>query len=154
MNREMLRHCLATVAYRGNKALREAPPGFSSVRPGPGSRSAGEILAHMADLLDWGASIARGAQTWENSTPQEWSADVARFFKGLAAFDEALASDTSAGSDKELFQGPIADLLTHIGQIGMLRRLAGSPVKAENYAAAAITAGRVGADQPAPRYEF
>jgi hypothetical protein len=154
MNLELLRHCLATVAYRGNKALRDAPPGFSSVRPGPGSRSAGEILAHMGDLLDWGASIARGAQTWHNSTPQEWDADVARFFKGLTAFDEALGSDASAGSNEELFQGPIADLLTHIGQIGMLRRLAGSPVKGENYAVAAITTGRVGADQPAPRYEF
>src|SRR4029079_12416477 len=130
MNRELLRHCLATVAYRGNKALRDAPPGFSSVRPEPDSRSAGEILAHMGDLLEWGASIARGAQTWQNSTPQDWSADVARFFQGLAAFDEALASDTSAGSDEQLLQGPIADLLTHIGQIGMLRRLAGSPVRA------------------------
>src|SRR6185437_5262268 len=116
MNREMLRHCLATVAYRGNKALRDAPPDFSSVRAAPGSRSAGEILAHMGDLLDWGASIARGAQTWQNSTPQEWSADVARFFNGLAVFDEALASEASAGSDEKLFPGPIADLLTQIVQ--------------------------------------
>jgi hypothetical protein len=154
MNRELLRHCLATVAYRGGKALRDAPPDFSGVRPAPSSRSAGEILAHMGDLLGWGASIVRGAQTWHDSTPQEWSADVARFFSGLAAFDEALASDTSGGSDEELFQGPIADLLTHIGQIGMLRRLAGSPVRPENYLAAEITVGRVGLDQPAPRYEF
>jgi hypothetical protein len=154
MNRELLRHCLATVAYRGNKALRDAPPEFGSLRPAPGSRSAGEILAHMGDLLDWGASIARGAQKWHDSKPQEWNADVSRFFTGLAAFDEALGSDTSVGSDEELFQGPIADLLTHIGQIAMLRRLGGSPVKGENYAVAAIRTGRVGADQPAPRYEF
>ena len=155
MNRELLRHSLATVAYRGGKALRDAPPDFSAFRAAPGSRSAGEVLAHMGDLLDWGVSIVRGAQAWQNAPPQSWDADVDRFFKGLAAFDAALASAGDiACSDGQLFQGPVADLLTHIGQIGMLRRLAGSPVRPENYLIADITSGRVGSDQPAPRYEF
>jgi hypothetical protein len=155
MTHDMLRHTLATVSYRGNKALRNAPPEFSAFRAAADSRSAGEILAHMGDLLDWGTSIVKGAQTWQDSKPQSWDADVARFFQGLGAFDAALASRADiACPDGQLFQGPIADMLTHIGQIGMLRRLAGSPVRPENYLAADITVGRVGPDQPAPRNEF
>ena len=53
-----------------------------------------------------------------------------------------------------MFQGPIADALTHIGQIGMMRRMAGAPVRGENYFKADIAAGRVGAEQSAPRFEF
>jgi hypothetical protein len=154
MTQDMLRHTLATAAYRGGKALRHAPPEFSAFRAAPGSRSAGQILAHLGDLLDWAISMVRGAQTWQDSKPQAWDADVERFFSRLEAFDAALASRPDSGSDAQLFQGPIADMLTHIGQIAMLRRLAGSPVKGENYAVADITAGRVGPDQPAPRYEF
>ena len=155
MNRELLRHCLATVAYRGGKALRDAPPDFSGVRPAPGSRSAGEILAHMGDLLDWGASIVRGAQTWHDSTPQAWERGRrAVLQRPCGASTKRWRRTRRAAPTKQLFQGPIADLLTHIGQIGMLRRLAGSPVRPENYLAAEITVGRVGLDQPAPRYEF
>ena len=129
-------------------------PSFSAFRAAPGSRSAGEILAHMSDLLEWGTSLVKGAQTWQDSKPQAWDTDVERFFSRLAAFDAALASRTDGGSDAQLFQGPIADMLTHIGQIAMLRRLAGSPVRPENYLAAEITVGRVGPEQPAPRKEF
>ena len=87
---------------------------FSAFPRRSGSRSAGEILAHMGDLLDWGVSIVRGAQAWQNAPPQSWDADVDRFFKGLAAFDAALASAGDiACSDGQLFQGPVADLLTH-----------------------------------------
>ena len=97
----------------------------------------------------------RGPQAWHNSTPATWEQDTARLFTSLAAFDAALAAgSTIECSDEQLFQGPIADLLTHIGQIAMLRRLAGAPIRAENYLEADITKGRVGADQAAPRYEF
>jgi hypothetical protein len=155
MTRDLLRHSLATVAYRGGRTLRDAPPDFSVFRAAPGSRSAGEILAHMSDLLDWSLSLVRGPQAWHNSTPAAWEQDTARLFTSLAAFDAALASgSTIECSDEQLFQGPIADLLTHIGQIAMLRRLAGAPIRAENYLEADITKGRVGADQAAPRYEF
>jgi hypothetical protein len=152
---ELLRHCVATLAYRGGKAIRDVPAGFSAFRAAPGSRSAGEILAHIGDLLDWGLSIAKDEQKWEPRAPQEWAADVARFHDGLAALDAYLASNASLGSPAEkIFQGPIADALTHVGQIGMLRRLAGGPVKGENYFRAEITAGRVGADQAIPVREF
>jgi hypothetical protein len=151
----MLRHALATLAYRAGKALRGAPPEFSGYAPGPGSRTAGQILAHMCDLMDWGTSIARGKQTWANSPVGAWDEDVQRFFDGLAAFDAAIAS---AAPDeplaRKLFQGPIADALQHTGQLTMMRRLASAPIKAENYFVADIAEGRVGADQPPPRREF
>jgi len=155
MSRELLRHSLATVAYRGGKTLRDVPPGFSTCRAAPGSRSAGEILAHMGDLLDWTMSLVRGAQAWYGSAPGPWDQDVARFFSGLAAFDAALASGSPIETpDEQLFQGPVADLLTHIGQIALLRRLAGAPVRSENYLIADIVAGQVSPSQPPPRLEF
>jgi hypothetical protein len=155
MNRDLLRHTVATVAYRGGKAVRGAPPGFEAFRAAPGSRSAGEILAHVGDLFDWALSLARGAHVWHVSAPQTWEQDVNRFFAALAAFDTELAAPRPLGcSEGALFQGPVADALAHVGQIAMLRRLAGSPVRAENYFKAEIQVGRVGADQAAPRVEF
>jgi hypothetical protein len=154
-NRELLRHTLATLAYRGGKAVRGAPDGFSQFRAKDGSRTAGQILAHIGDLLDWAASIARGKEAWHNSAPQDWQADVARFFAGLQTLDSQLASDAMAGGIAEqLFQGPIADAFTHVGQIALLRRLAGSPVRGENYMRAEIVVGRVGPEQAVPRREF
>jgi hypothetical protein len=154
-NRELLRHTLATLAYRGGKAVRGAPAGFSEFRAKEGSRTAGQILAHVGDLLDWAASIAQGKEAWHNSAPQDWQADVARFFAGLQTLDSQLASEAPLGGTAEqLFQGPIADAFTHVGQIAMLRRLAGSPVRGENYMRAEIVVGRVGAAQTVPRREF
>lgn len=154
--RELLRHAVATLAYRGGKALRDAPPGFDAFRPAAGSRSAGEILAHIGDLLDWGVALAEGRKEWRDSTPSaDWSVDLERFFGGLARFDARLAGpEPLAVTEEELFRGPVADALTHVGQITMLRRLAGSPVRGENYLRAEIVTGRVGRDQSAPRREF
>jgi hypothetical protein len=154
--RLFLRHTLATLAYRGGKALRGAPASFGSFRAGPSSRSAGEILGHVGDLLDWAlVYAAEGRHSWREAPLGSWDEDTARFFAGLAAFDTFLASEAPIGLPAEqLFQGPIADALTHVGQITMLRRLAGVPVRGENYLRADIAAGRVGADQSAPRREF
>jgi hypothetical protein len=154
-NRELLRHTLATLAYRGGKTIRGTPAGFSELRAKDGSRTAGQILAHIGDLLDWALSIANGKEAWHDSAPQAWQSDVARFFSGLEKLDARLASDAPLGGTAEqLFQGPIADALTHVGQIAMLRRLAGSPVRGENYMRADIVAGRVGPEQTPPRREF
>jgi hypothetical protein len=151
----MLRHTVATLAYRGGKALRGAPAGFEGFRPAEGSRSAGEILAHVGDLLDWALSLANGAEKWHNSPAIEWGAGTARFFAALKALDDRLASSEPPGRPAEMiFQGPIADSLTHIGQISMLRLMAGAPVKGENYSRARIAAGTVGAEQAEPRAEF
>jgi len=150
-----LRHALATLAYRAAKPLRDAPPGFSSFRVAQGSRSAGEILAHLGDLMDWALSLSRGKEKWHNSKPQSWDQDAQRFFAALAAVDEYLSSGGNPRAPAEkLFQGAIADSFTHVGQISMLRRLAGAPVRAENYALAIIEIGRTGAAQHAPVFEF
>jgi hypothetical protein len=153
--RELLRHTVATIAYRGGKALRGAPAGFAAFAAGPGVRTPGQILAHLGDLFDWALSVARGAETWHNSTPLAWDSEVSRFFATLAAFDAYLASDEPMGASLErLFQGPIADALTHVGQLTMLRRLAGAPIRGENYSVAEIVAGRVGNAQTAAKREF
>ena len=153
--RAFLRHCVATIAYRGGKAIRNAPEDFAKFRAAPESRSAGEILAHVGDLFDWACSLIEGRHHWEDSAARSWPAECERFFAGLARFDAALAGSESLGASAErLFQGPIADALTHIGQIALLRRLAGSPVRGENYFKAEIAAGRVGPVQAAPVREF
>ena len=151
----MLRHTVATLAYRGGKTLRGAPADFNTFRAAPGTRLPGQILAHVCDLLDWALKLADGAHEWREEPPQSWEQDTARFFAGLEALDQRLASGAPLGYPAEkLFQGPIADALTHTGQIAMLRRMAGAPVRGENYFKADIAAGRVGAEQTPPRFEF
>jgi hypothetical protein len=153
--REFLRHTLATVAYRGGKAVRDVPAGFADFQAGEGARSPGQILAHVGDLFDWALSIAVGQQKWHDSKPLPWEREVERFFAVLKKFDDFLASGEAMHSPAgKLFQGPVADALTHVGQIAILRRLASGPVKAENYYAAEIEAGRVGSDQLKPKREF
>ena len=153
--RQLLRHTLATAAYRGGKALRGAPDGFATFHIGDKTRTPAQILAHMGDLFDWALSIAQGKQAWKDSTPLPWNAEIERFFAAIQKFDDYLASSEPLhGSAEGLFQGPIADALNHIGQIAMLRRLGGSPILGENYFKADIVAGRVGPEQSAPRREF
>ncbi len=150
-----LRHTLATLAYRAAKALRDAPVEFSEFRANEGSRSAGEILAHLCDLFDWALSLARGKQIWRDSPPAHWNEDTKRFFAALEAFDNYLASEEPLHTPAEkLFQGAVADALSHVGQIALLRRLAGAAVRPENYGVARIEIGRTGEDQNAPRKEF
>jgi hypothetical protein len=146
---------VATVAYRGGKTLRGAPADFAAFRANDGTRTPGEILAHIGDLFDWALSMARGAEAWHDSPALPWDEGAARFFAALAAFDAYLATDQPlAVTPERLFQGPIADALNHFGQIAMLRRMAGAPVRGENYSRAEILAGRTGVEQAAPRREF
>jgi hypothetical protein len=153
--RDLLRHTLATLAYRGGKAVRGAPPEFAGYHAAETTRTPGQILAHVGDLLDWSLSVAKGKEEWHNSAPLAWDREVQRFFAALERFDAYLATDAPLKESAEkLFQGPIADALTHVGQIAMLRRMAGSAVRGENYHRAEIAAGRVGPDQAPPRREF
>jgi hypothetical protein len=192
--RTLLRHTLATLAYRAGKTLREAPEGFasfsSSASPvsssSPGAvRTPLQILAHMGDLLEWSASVVSGAEVRHDpkqsrlrsrlsedveirakvsasvrgggggpaaSEVQEWPLQVARFFNALERFDAFLASTAVLGAaPARLFQGPVADALTHVGQLAMLRREFGAPILRESYFDADIVTGRVGFDQPPPR---
>jgi hypothetical protein len=152
---ELLRHSLATLAYRGGKAVRGAPDSFGAFHLAATSRTPVQILAHIGDLLDWALSIARGQETWRESPPLAWPDEVSRLYDGLARLDAQLAAEDPKGASVEqLFQGPIADALTHVGQLTLLRRLAGSPVRGENYMRAEIAAGRVGPQQERARREF
>ena len=154
-SRALLRHTVATLAYRAEKTLRGAPARFGDFAVSPGTRTPAQILAHMGDLFDWALWMAKGKHVWHDSTPLEWDAEVRRFFATVEAFDAHLESSAVLGSTVErLFQGPIADSLTHAGQLSLLRRLAGKPVKGENYAKADIAAGATGRAQAAPRVEF
>lgn len=154
-SRAFLRHAVATAAYRGGKTLRGAPESFASFRIGDSPRTPVKILAHIGDLFEWALTMAIGEAAWKDSVPLLWDKEVERFFTTLKTFDDYLASDKPLASPAEkLFQGPVADALTHIGQLAMLRRLAACPMKGENYFKADIIVGRVGAQQTAPRREF
>jgi hypothetical protein len=154
-SRDLLRHALATLAYRGGKVIRDAPEDFGDFRSGPTTRTPTQILAHMGDLLEWLVSQAEGRERWTEAAPDAWKAQVDRFYAGLYHLDVYLASDAPLHQPAErLFQGGIADALTHVGQLAMLRRLAGAPIRGENYSRAGIQAGRVGPEQDPPRREF
>jgi len=153
--RELLRHAVATVAYRGGKAVRGAPASFAAYSGDGSPRTPAKILSHIGDLYDWALSQAKGAEAWNESTPLEWDREVERFFATLERFDQYLASEAPlAAAPEKLLQGAIADSLAHVGQLAMLRRLAGAKMKSENYSRADIVTGRVGADQTVPKREF
>ena len=128
----MLRHSLATLAYRLNRALEGAPAEFGTFREGR-ARTPVEILAHMGDLMDWALRQADGVADWTEAAPQDWEAEQARFFAALNRLDQRLAAGPVLCEEKRLFQGPIADALTHVGQIALLRGLQGAPSRPKNY---------------------
>jgi hypothetical protein len=154
-DRDLLRHTLATLAYRAEKVLRDIPDGFADQRFAPASRTPLEIVNHLGDLVEWGKRMANGEYKWIAEQKTEWTAACDRFFRGLSDFDAALAASTfDAHSPAVIFQGPIADSLTHVGQLALLRGIAGEPIKPESYARAEIQIGRVGTDQSERRKEF
>src|SRR5919201_6620448 len=91
--RMLLRHTVATVAYRGGKAVRGAPASFAAFSPDGSPRTPAKILAHIGDLYDWALSQAKGAEAWNDSTPLAWNREVERFHAALKRFDDYLASD-------------------------------------------------------------
>ena len=150
---DLLRHTLATLAYRTTRAIENAPESFADF-DGAGRRPV-EILAHMGDLFDWALSMAQGKPAWHNSETLAWAEEQQRFFAALGAFDQYVASGAPIQAPVErLLQGPIADALSHAGQLAMLRRLAGAPIRGENYYVASIAVGQVDAAQPAPVKTF
>ena len=154
--RHTLRHLLATLAYRASKALRDVPSGFGDAATFAGTRRPVDIVAHLGDLMAWGVTLAHGEHTWKAGGGADWDTEVKRFFEGLAQLDAALAEagELGAGAMEKLIQGPLADALTHVGQISMLRGALGAPVRPESYARAEVSVGRVGMDQAPPRREF
>jgi hypothetical protein len=145
--REFVRHALASVAYRAARALDGAPDEFAAFS-GCG-KTPGQILAHMGDLFDWSLSMASGQQRWQVSQPRGWGEDKARFFAAVTAFDAYLAGPGPVHAELErLFQGPVSDAINHVGQLAMMRRLAGYKIQGENYFVADIKAGQTGEEQP------
>ncbi len=150
-----IRHALATLAYRLGKVLRDTPAEFRDFRAAEGVRTPGQILAHIGDLMDWALTQVEGRKAWHDSSPLAWEQEIARFFRAIEALDQRIAAHGLGEAKAErLFQSAIADALTHTGQIALLRRMAGVPVRPENYAAADIAVGRVGPEQSPPRAEF
>jgi len=153
--RAVLRHLAATLAYRAAKVLRDVPDGFGAASFGETTRRPVLIVGHMADLMAWAIAMTRGEMVWKPAGSDDWPTEVERFFDHLASLDAALAAEGPfAGSVEKLIQGPLADALTHVGQLAMLRGMAGAPVRPESYARAEIVAGRVGMTQAAPGREF
>ena len=147
----LLRHVLSTLAYRASRVVLDVPAGFADVSVGHGSSSAGTILAHVGDVLDWAESMARGAEAWARHPATSWEADVERLYAALGRLDARLAAGQApACAAERLLQGPLADALTHVGQLALLRRVAGAPVPGENFFVADVAAGRVGPEQAAP----
>lgn len=154
-DRELLRHALAVLAYRASKTLRDAPTEFASYSTGPGAWTPLHLVTHLADLLAWAVTVVRGAPAYQDSKPQSWDAEVERFLARLAELDAHFASELPIdGGCERLFAGPIADALTHVGQLALLRRMSGAPVVAESFYRAQIETGRVGLDQAPPVRTF
>lgn len=142
--RELLRHLVATLAFRTKIAILEAPSDFAAFKINETIRTPGEILAHMGDLLQGSLYLMKGELIYLNSAPLPWEDEVIRFFSAVKEFDSYLASDAPLAQPVEkIMQGPIADALTHVGQIIMLRRAAGDPVKSESYFTAKIIPGKI-----------
>lgn len=142
--RELLRHVVATVAYRCGIAISDAPEDFARFRVNETARTAGEILAHIGDLLEGSLYLVKGELVYLTSSPLAWDKEVSRFFSAAKEFDSYLASDAPLACPVEkLIQAPIGDALTHVGQLVMLRRAAGKPIRVESYFTAEIVAGGI-----------
>ncbi len=150
--RALLRHFLAALAYRAEKALRGAPESFGAFQAGNQVRSPQELVRHMTSVLGYARTFFVGG-SYRPEPLSDLAAEVARFHAML----EDLARHVEAGTalrgttPEQVLQGPFADAMTHVGQLALLRRLAGSPVPPENFIVAAIDPANLGPDQPAPR---
>jgi hypothetical protein len=152
--RQLLRHLIATVAYRTAKAVRGAPSGFADHQAPGGVKTPVQVLAHMGDLMEWALRMVQGNKEWREATPLSLEQESERFFGSLKAIDDFLASGAPLQSVERFVQGPVADAITHAGQLAMLRRQAGAPIRAEAFFVSEIVVGRVGEDQAPPKREL
>ena len=146
--RRLLRHFLATIAYRSQKAVRGAPAEFSEFRAARGVRTPHELVRHMSDVLGYARAHLRG-DSWRARRLPTFDEEVERLHEILDDLSAQLATaDLADGLPDRLLQGPLSDAMSHAGQLAMLRRLAGSPVPPENFIVARIDANNVGPHQP------
>ena len=148
--RTLLRHFLAALAYRTQKALNQAPPDFGSFRAADGVRTPVELVRHMTSVLGYARTCFDGSEYRPDPLPS-LDEEVRRFHEMLYALSHHLEEDTiSDTSPERLLQGPFSDAMTHAGQLALLRRLANSPVPPESFIAADIDPGSLGPEQPEP----
>ena len=147
--RALLTHFLAALAYRTQKALRDAPPDFGTFEAGHDVRSPAELVRHMTSVLGYARTYFIGGRYWPDPLP-DLAAEIGRFHAMVAALAAHLESgDTLQGiTPAQLLQGPFSDAMTHAGQLALLRRLAGTPVPPENFIVADVSRARLGPDQP------
>jgi hypothetical protein len=150
--RSLLRHFLGALAYRTQKAVRGAPASFGSFRAGNQSRTPIELVRHMTSVLGYARTFFVGGSYRPEALP-DFAAEVTRFHAMLEDLSRHLEAGTplQGTTPEQLLQGPLADVMTHVGQLAMLRRLAGSPVAPENFIVAAIDPANLGPNQPEPR---
>lgn len=150
---EILLHFLAAIAYRTQKALRDAPAAYPDFVAGHAARTPVEILRHMTSLMGYTATFFRGGSypMVPDSLPT-FDAEVQRFHEQLADVGDLIRAGTPPCtiSTEQLLQGPLADTMTHVGQLALLRRLAESPVPSENFIFAEVRSDRLGVDQAPP----
>ena len=152
-DRELLLHFVAAIAYRTQKALRRAPATFPNFTPGLQIRTPVQILRHMTSLVGQARTHFVGGSYPASPEPLDtFGEEIARFHGTLEALGEVLQAGTPLReiSTEQLLQGPLADTMTHVGQLAMLRRLAGSPIAPENFIYADIRADRLGVEQAPP----
>lgn len=150
-SRALLQHFLAAIAYRTQKALRDAPPAFADFRAGTHVRTPHELVWHMTGVIGYARTFLHGGD-FAPGKCERFEDEVARFHDTLAALRDDFGNDAlqAAHSDEQFLQGPLADVMTHAGQLAMLRRLEGSPVPSENFIHARVSRENVSAQQPEP----
>jgi hypothetical protein len=150
--RKLLNHFLAALAYRTQKALREAPAGFGSFRVVEGVRTPAELVRHMASVLGYARTFFVGGRYWPEALAS-FDEEIERFHELLGLLAQHLRNGDAlleGMTEERLLQGPFSDAMTHAGQLALLRRLAGAPVPPENFIVAEIKEERLGPDQPRP----
>ena len=148
--RDLLRHFLAAISYRATKAMKGAPESYPELDVGKGVRTPRRILHHVTGVLTYAHSFYEHYETtyFEHGP---WEEEVRRFYETLSRLDASIREGSPDGvTEEQLLQGPLSDSMAHVGQLLMLRRLAGSPVPSENFIYADIRRGVVGPDQPDP----
>ena len=150
--RVLLKHFLAALAYRTQKALRDAPPEFGSFKPPADVRTPQELVRHMTSVLGYSRTYFIGG-SYRPEALNSLEEEVSRFHLMLEDLGQHLANGTpllGEMTEEQLLQGPFADAMTHAGQLAMLRRFAGSPVAPENFIVADIKHNQLGSNQPKP----
>jgi hypothetical protein len=150
-SRRLLQHFLAALAYRAQKALRGAPDDFADFRAAPTARTPFELIWHMTGLIGYARTMLRGGE-FEPPRLATLADEVDRFHRTLEALRDDFADPTLVAriSDEQFLQGPLADAMTHVGQLAFLRRLHGSPIPPENFIFATVTPANVGREQALP----